>query len=52
MGSLEQQMALFEELISEQAPNNGILVPTQTLVSLAPGFINRPNPVQVVRPAG
>ncbi|XP_063673891.1 RNA-binding protein 42-like isoform X2 [Bolinopsis microptera] len=55
MGSLEQQMALFEELISqEQAPTNGILVPTQTLVSLAPGFINRPNPVQVVtsRPAG
>ena len=37
MGSLEQQMALFEELISqEQAPTNGILVPRNaTLVSMA-----------------
>jgi hypothetical protein len=54
MGSLEQQMALFEELISqEQAPTNGILVPAQTLVSLAPGFIARPSPVVVAsRPAG
>ena len=54
MGSLEQQMALFEELISqEQAPTNGILVPAQSLVSLAPGFMARPAPVVVAsRPGG
>lgn len=54
MGSLEQQMALFEELISqEQAPTNGILVPAQSLVSLAPGFMARSTPVVVAsRPGG
>ena len=68
MGSLEQQMALFEELISqEQAPTNGILVPGRIIqqprmvqqgrmVSIAPSgmMMSRPRPPVVVaaRPAG